>query len=98
MQAIVLHPENPSFAIVRGNLDAIKAAYRSRAMTTHGFIGNDSITDTSDFLEWCFEHTNLSEEYEKKHNTRGMSVGDVLALVEVGGAYACMPSGWERTE
>lgn len=98
MQAIVLHPAEVTFEIARGDLNTIKAAYRSRAMTTHGFIGDDSITEVAELLEWCFDHTNCSDSYREQHKTRGMSVGDVLVVVNEGSAYACMPSGWERIE
>lgn len=98
MQAIVLHPANVTADIIRGNLTAITAAYRSNAMTTHGIIGTEAITEVNEFLEWCFDYTNCSDIYREQHKTRGMSVGDMLILVNVGGAYACMPSGWERIE
>ena len=97
MQAVVLHPVNHSFEIIRGDLSAIRAAYTSREMTTHGIIGTDNVKDRDDFLEWCFDHTNTNEKYKETHKTRGMGVGDVLVVFD-DGAYACMPSGWERIE
>lgn len=97
MQAVVLHPANVTFDIIRGDETAIRAVYTSRAMTTHGIIENKSITDRDEFLEWCFDHTNLSESYAELHKTRGMSVGDVLVVFD-DGAYACLPSGWVKIE
>lgn len=97
MQAVVLHPANQSFEIIRGVESAIRAAFTSRAMTTHGIIENAKESDLDQFLEWCFEHTNLSESYAELHKTRGMCVGDVLVVFDHG-AYACMNSGWVKIE
>lgn len=97
MKAIVLHPALPSLEIAMGQESAIRAAYTSRAMTTHGIIENDKETNIDEFLEWCFEHTNLSESYAELHKTRGMSVGDVLVVFDLG-AWACMSCGWVKIE
>jgi len=97
MQAVVLHPAKQSFGSISGQLATIKENFRSHAMSTHGFIGNVAIDDVTEFLEWCFDHTNLNEAYREEHKCRGMCVGDVLVVFDVG-AYACMDEGWKRIE
>jgi hypothetical protein len=97
MQAVVLHPAVQSLEIIMGKADAIRAAYASRSMTTHGIIENKEETKLDEFLEWCFDHTNCSDEYRELHKARGMCVGDVLVVFDHG-AYACMSSGWEKIE
>lgn len=97
MQAVVLHPAKQSFGSISGDLATIKKSFESHAMTTHGFIGTDKVADLDEFLEWCFDHTNLDEAYREKNKCRGMCVGDVLVVFDRG-AYACMNMGWERIE
>jgi hypothetical protein len=45
-----------------------------------------------DFLEDCFEHTAMSEDWQGK---RPICVGDIL-VIKGGGTWFCAPTSWEK--
>lgn len=97
MKAIVLHSTRDGLAIYKDELGGIRREYCERTMTTHGTLDNPAIHKLDEFLEWCFDETNCSDAYREAHKTRGMTVGDVLVVFDVG-AFACLSVGWQQIE
>lgn len=101
MKAIVLQSDFRAIGpskfpqIMQGNLDAIKAMFKNMHMQDRGTLENVQITDVNKFLEWCFDETNLNEEWKSKNHCRGMGVGDILMVIGQGN-YACLPVDWAK--